>query len=253
MANGLFKGNATYFGRKSGTLEDIVAKINEAPSKPEVFDMKSESEAYKKVFNAAMKKFGVNSPADFKSDEEKKKFFDYVDKNYKGKDEAHEKSAEMNKKQLDKKGEEMPTVKKSVKETVRDMLMKAWRNAAELAEKNKVSEGELPPALQKHIDKKKKDKVVKEEVLDESMSKVTKKRASNGDIEVFYRGRTKYGVNKQIGYYHKEGSYLSVYHDNEDDKDDFTQNDQARNERDAIKMIYDTAKSNKVIREQKDK
>ena len=34
MANGLFKGNATYFGRKSGTLEDIVAKINEAPSKP---------------------------------------------------------------------------------------------------------------------------------------------------------------------------------------------------------------------------
>ena len=84
------------------------------------------------------------------------------------------------------------------------------------------------------------------------MSKVTKKRASNGDIEVFYRGRTKYGMNKQIGYYHKEGSYLSVYHDNEDDKDDFTQNDQARNERDAIKMIYNTAKSNKVIREQKD-
>ena len=164
MANGLFKGNATYFGRKSGTLEDIVAKINEAPSKPEVFDMKSESEAYKKVFNAAMKKFGVNSPADFKSDEEKKKFFDYVDKNYKGKNEAHEKAADMNKKQLDKKGEESPvTVKKSVKETVRDMLMKAWRNAAELAEKNKVSEGELPPALQKHIDKKKKDKEGEEE------------------------------------------------------------------------------------------
>ena len=99
MANGLFKGNATYFGRKSGTLEDIVAKINEAPSKPEVFDMKSESEAYKKVFNAAMKKFGVNSPADFKSDEEKKKFFDYVDKNYKGKNEAmDDKAADMNKK-----------------------------------------------------------------------------------------------------------------------------------------------------------
>ena len=31
-----------------------------------------------------MKKFGIDSPADLKSDEEKKKFFDYVDKNYKG-------------------------------------------------------------------------------------------------------------------------------------------------------------------------
>tara|TARA_A100001388_G_scaffold246049_1_gene204831 strand:- start:1096 stop:2148 length:1053 start_codon:yes stop_codon:yes gene_type:complete len=39
---------------------------------------------YEKFFKAALKKFGVSSPADFKSDEEKKKFFDYVDKNYKG-------------------------------------------------------------------------------------------------------------------------------------------------------------------------
>ena len=39
---------------------------------------------YEKFFKAALKKFGVSSPADFKSDKEKKKFFDYVDKNYKG-------------------------------------------------------------------------------------------------------------------------------------------------------------------------
>lgn len=39
---------------------------------------------YEEFFKAALKKFGVESPADFKSDEEKKKFFDYVDKNYKG-------------------------------------------------------------------------------------------------------------------------------------------------------------------------
>ena len=38
---------------------------------------------YEKFLNA-LKKFGVNSPADFKSDEDKKKFFDYIDKNYKG-------------------------------------------------------------------------------------------------------------------------------------------------------------------------
>ena len=39
-------------------------------------------EEYEKFFNAAMKKFKINSPSDLKSDEEKKKFFDYIDKNY---------------------------------------------------------------------------------------------------------------------------------------------------------------------------
>ena len=42
------------------------------------------SKEYQEFFKKALKKFGVDSPADFKSDEEKKKFFDYVDKNYKG-------------------------------------------------------------------------------------------------------------------------------------------------------------------------
>ena len=49
-------------------------------------------EEYQKFFNAAMKKFKIDSPADLKSDEDKKKFFDYVDKNYKGeKDEEFQK------------------------------------------------------------------------------------------------------------------------------------------------------------------
>ena len=45
------------------------------------------AEEYEKFFRAALKKFKVDSPADFKSDEEKKKFFDYVDKEYKGSNE----------------------------------------------------------------------------------------------------------------------------------------------------------------------
>jgi hypothetical protein len=45
------------------------------------------SKEYQDFFKSALKKFGVTSPAEFKSDEEKKKFFDYVDKNYKGKSE----------------------------------------------------------------------------------------------------------------------------------------------------------------------
>ena len=44
-------------------------------------------EEYKKVFDAAMKKFKINSLDDLKSDELKKKFFNYVDANYKAKDE----------------------------------------------------------------------------------------------------------------------------------------------------------------------
>ena len=48
-------------------------------------------EEYEKFFNSALKKFKIDSPADLKSDEEKKKFFNYIDKNYTGeKDEEFE-------------------------------------------------------------------------------------------------------------------------------------------------------------------
>ena len=41
---------------------------------------------YEKFFQGAMKKFGIKSPSEL-SDDEKKKFFNYVDKNYKAKNE----------------------------------------------------------------------------------------------------------------------------------------------------------------------
>ena len=43
-----------------------------------------DKEKYTKFFNAALKKFGVDSPADFEDEKKKKEFFDYVDKNYVG-------------------------------------------------------------------------------------------------------------------------------------------------------------------------
>ena len=43
---------------------------------------------YEEFFQSAMKKFGVSSPDELGSDEEKKKFFNYVDKNYKAKAEG---------------------------------------------------------------------------------------------------------------------------------------------------------------------
>jgi hypothetical protein len=80
-------------------------------------------EEYEKFFNAAMKKFKINSPADLKSDEEKKKFFDYVDKNYTG-----EKSEEA---QFEK-------MKEFKVNSMREALVKVW-GEAELAEMKKKS------------------------------------------------------------------------------------------------------------------
>jgi chorismate mutase len=59
--------------------EEVVAEayaMNEAKSK-----MEEDKERYQKFFKSALKKFGVDSPAQLKGDK-KKEFFDYVDKNY---------------------------------------------------------------------------------------------------------------------------------------------------------------------------
>lgn len=46
-----------------------------------------EDTEYQEFFRQAMKKFGITSPADL-SGEEKKEFFNYVDTNYKAKNEG---------------------------------------------------------------------------------------------------------------------------------------------------------------------
>ena len=50
--------------------------------------IREEKTAYQKFFDSALKKFGVDSPADFKDEEKKKEFFDYVDKNYEAENET---------------------------------------------------------------------------------------------------------------------------------------------------------------------
>ena len=146
-----YKGNPTYFERKSGSLEEIVSKINEANPKPEVFDLRNESEEYKKVFAMAMKKFKISSPGELKGEEEKKKFFDYVDSQYKAKGEQMDDKAQMaNQSRKMKDGEK---AKMSVKETVKDMLLKSWTQAAQVAEEAK----EQKEALDKEDEKTVKD------------------------------------------------------------------------------------------------
>ena len=50
--------------------------------------IREEKTAYQKFFDAALAKFGVKSPQDFKDEEKKKEFFDYVDANYKADNET---------------------------------------------------------------------------------------------------------------------------------------------------------------------
>lgn len=58
-------------------LKELVSQIVE-----------EEQTKYQMFFNKALEKFGVNSPADFTSDEKKKEFFDYVDANYEAENET---------------------------------------------------------------------------------------------------------------------------------------------------------------------
>lgn len=63
-----------------------------------------EDTAYQKFFKATLKKFGASSPADFKTDAKKKEFFDYIDKNWKGKSEkSEEKDCDSDKEMTEKK------------------------------------------------------------------------------------------------------------------------------------------------------
>ena len=50
--------------------------------------IREEKTAYQKFFQKTLDKFGVDSPADFKDEEKKKEFFDYVDANYKADNET---------------------------------------------------------------------------------------------------------------------------------------------------------------------
>ena len=60
--------------------EEVVSKV--------VNEELSEETDYEKFFKSALKKFGVSNPGELGSEEKKKEFFNYVDKNFKGKNEG---------------------------------------------------------------------------------------------------------------------------------------------------------------------
>ena len=87
--------NKQFNAAEEGISEILKSKLTDALSarKDEVAKsvakkIEEENSDYDEFFKKAMKKFGISSPADLKSEEEKKKFFNYVDKNFKAKQEA---------------------------------------------------------------------------------------------------------------------------------------------------------------------
>ena len=71
----------------SDTAKKIKRALEPAPN--QMVEASGDKEAYKKFFDAALKKFKASSPADLKGDQ-KKKFFDYIDANWEGDNEKAE-------------------------------------------------------------------------------------------------------------------------------------------------------------------
>ena len=69
----------------------IDKEISKEMKKLGIKEATGDKEKYQKFFQSALKKFGVDSPADLDG-EKKKEFFNYVDKNYKG---DHEESVDL--------------------------------------------------------------------------------------------------------------------------------------------------------------
>ena len=63
---------------KTEKLVDTVRKVLAGEEE----ELSDKQKAYRKFFDKALKKFDIKSPADLKGDEEKKKFYDYIDKNW---------------------------------------------------------------------------------------------------------------------------------------------------------------------------
>jgi hypothetical protein len=83
--------------------ENNVEEAYTTSSNPKTTDTSTNVKAYRKVFDAAMKKFNISSPSELKTDALRKKFFDYVDANYKAKNEMFEPLQEMDMKTAMKK------------------------------------------------------------------------------------------------------------------------------------------------------
>jgi hypothetical protein len=65
-------------------FEGVLDEFKDMFKKENITFKEGDKAEYEKFFKAAMKRFGISSPSDLKSDGEKKRFFAHIKKNYKG-------------------------------------------------------------------------------------------------------------------------------------------------------------------------
>jgi len=150
---------------KGGSETAKKMKKAKEPEPAQMAEASGDKEAYKKFFDAALKKFKVSSPAELKGDD-KKKFFDYIDKNWDADNEKAEGA--------------MSQVREFKIQSMKAALAKVW--GVEEG-KNPFAEGELPPALKKAIDAKKKDKEEEDEEVEKNGKTATGKKAAVIDVK----------------------------------------------------------------------
>lgn len=76
--------------KETGGLEAFLSENKKPINKTKMIVKRlKEDTAYQEFFKKAMEKFKINTPSDLKDPVRKKEFFDYVDKNYKAKDETN--------------------------------------------------------------------------------------------------------------------------------------------------------------------
>ena len=148
------------------TATNIVKKklgIEEEEFVPEQTQPKGEevmNESYKDKFNATMKKFGINSLGDLKSDEEKKKFFKAVDNAHVAKDEELEEELTPAQKKLPvglqkaiakKQGDKKEMKEAEMKEygSMNAMKMEMMKEMMEMMKQEMMKEMEKMPEMMK--------------------------------------------------------------------------------------------------------
>ena len=159
---------------------------------------------YQKFFNAAMKKFGIKSPQEL-SPEKKKEFFNYVDDNYKGVNEAgmYDKKSGIEKLKKLKKTDDANIIKiqkKKAKMHGDDITMyMLWTKnthhssvqnpyGVEMLRKGKkaaylvpIKEGKMRPAVKKLLKQKGYDPIF--QAIDQSKRQFKQMRYSRGEIQ----------------------------------------------------------------------
>ena len=155
-------------------------------------EMSAKQAAYRKVFDGAMKKFGVKSPAELKGDK-KKEFFDYVDANYDAEGEVEEGV-----------GDFFNKAKKAVKKGV-DKVTGADKNAKFTGDRVKNLKDKIKNAMEKSKAADKRDdedaRAHWDEVITNAESELEDLQANEGVGDFFNKAKkaVKKGVDKATG------------------------------------------------------